>query len=83
MPYVEKLKDLTTCRKVEAQAHKVIQSARSLTVSRGDLVLNAQTAFAEISTEQGSENLFHIHDAANNTFVEMHRKWKPRLLAKH
>lgn len=72
--YAEKLKDLTTCRKVEAEAQKVIQNARSLTVSRGDLVLNAQTAFAEISTEQSTESLFHIHDAATNTFLEISRK---------
>ncbi|MGL5159746.1 MAG: replicative DNA helicase, partial [Acinetobacter junii] len=82
MSYAEKLKDLTICRKVEAQAYKVIQSARNLTVSRGDLVLNAQTAFAEISTEQGSENLFHIHDAANNTFLEMHRKMEAAIAGK-
>lgn len=74
MSYAEKLKDLTTCRKVEAEAQKVIQSARSLTVSRGDLVLNAQTAFAEINTEQSTESLFHIHDAASNTFLEISRK---------
>lgn len=82
MSYAEKLKDLTTCRQVEAQAYKVIQSARNLTVSRGDLVLNAQTAFAEISTEQGSKNLFHIHDAANNTFLEMHRKMEAAIAGK-
>lgn len=74
VPYAEKLKDLTTCRKVEAEAQKIIQNARSLTVSRGDLVLSAQTAFSEINTEQSTENLFHIHEAANNTFVEMHHK---------
>jgi len=72
--YAEKLKDFTTCRKVEAEAQKVIQSARSLTVSRGDLVLNAQTAFADLNTESGSESLFHIHDAASNTFIEISRK---------
>lgn len=72
--YAEKLKDFTTSRQVEAKAQKIILNARSLTVSRGDLVLNAQTAFAEISTEQGSESLFHIHDAAANTFVEMNEK---------
>ena len=72
--YAEKLKDFTTCRKVEAEAQKVIQNARSLTVSRGDLVLNAQTAFAEINTEQSTESLFHIHDAASNTFLEISRK---------
>lgn len=72
--YAEKLKDFTTCRKVEAEAQKVIQSARSLTVSRGDLVLNAQTAFAGINTEQSTESLFHIHDAASNTFLEISRK---------
>lgn len=72
--YAEKLKDLTICRKVEAEAFKVINQARGLTVSRGDLVLNAQTAFAEINTEQSTENLFHIHDAATNTFHEISRK---------
>lgn len=45
-----------------------------MTVSRGDLVLNAQTAFAEINTEQSTESLFHIHDAASNTFLEISRK---------
>lgn len=74
LSYAEKLKDLTTCRKVESEAQKVIQNARSLTVSRGDLVLNAQTAFAEINTEQSTESLFHIHDAASNTFLEISRK---------
>jgi len=72
--YAEKLKDLTACRKVESVAQKIILNARSLTVSRGDLVFNAQTAFAEINTEQSTESLFHIHDAAANTFVEMHEK---------
>ena len=38
--YAEKLKDLTTCRKVEEEAHKVIQKAQNLTVSRGELVVN-------------------------------------------
>lgn len=72
--YAEKLKDLTTCRQVEAEALKVINHARNLTVSRGELVQNAQTAFADLNTESGSESLFHIHDAASNTFLEMHRK---------
>lgn len=72
--YAEKLKDFTTCRKVESEAQKIILNARSLTVSRGDLVLNAQTAFSEINTEQGTESLFHIHEAAANTFTEMHHK---------
>lgn len=80
--YAEKLKDLTTCRKVEAEALKVIQNARSLTVSRGDLVLNAQTAFSEINTEQSTENLFHIHEAANNTFIEMHYKMEAMIHGK-
>ena len=80
--YAEKLKDLTTCRKVEAEALKVIQNARSLTVSRGDLVLNAQTAFSEINTEQSTENLFHIHEAANNTFIEMHHKMEAMIHGK-
>lgn len=74
VPYCEKLKDLSTCRKVETEALRVIQNARSLTVSRSELVQNAQTAFADLNTESGSESLFHIHDAATNTFHEMHRK---------
>lgn len=72
--YAEKLKDLTICRQVEAEAMKVIQQARHLTVNRGELVQNAQTAFANINTESGSEYLFHIHDAASNTFVEISKK---------
>lgn len=72
--YAEKLKDLTTCRKVEAEAQKIMLNARSLTVSRGDLVFNAQAAFADLNTESGSESLFHIHDAASNTFLEISRK---------
>lgn len=72
--YAEKLKDLTTCRKVEAEAQKIMLNARSLTVSRGDLVFNAQAAFADLNTESGSESLFHIHDAAANTFLEISRK---------
>ena len=74
IPYAEKLKDLTTCRKVEIEAIGVLQRARNLTVSRGELVLNAQSAFAEINTEQATESLCHIHDAAANTFHEMARK---------
>ncbi len=38
------------------------------------MVQNAQAAFADLNTESGSESLFHIHDAAANTFQEMHRK---------
>ncbi|MNH70515.1 Replicative DNA helicase [compost metagenome] len=72
--YAEKLKDLTICRQVEAEAIKVIQQARHLTVNRGELVQNAQTAFANLNTESGSESLFHIHDAASNTFVEISKK---------
>ena len=72
--YAEKLKDLTICRQVEAEALKVIQQARNLTVSRGELVQDAQTAFADLNTESGSESLFHIHDAASNTFLEISRK---------
>lgn len=72
--YVEKLKDFTIRRKVESVAQDIAQNARSSTVSRGDLVLDAQTAFAEIITEKGSESLFHIHEAAANTFLEMHEK---------
>jgi len=72
--YAEKLKDFATCRKVEAEAQKIIFKAQNLTVSRGELVQEAQGMFAEINTEQASESLFHIHDAAANTFVEMHEK---------
>lgn len=72
--YAEKLKDLTICRQVEAEAMKVIQQARHLTVNRGELVQNAQTAFANLNTESGSESLFHIHDAASNTFFEISQK---------
>jgi replicative DNA helicase len=72
--YVEKLKDFTACRQVEAEALKVIHQARHLTISRGELVHNAQAAFADLNTESGSEFLFHIHDAAANTFLEISRK---------
>jgi len=72
--YAEKLKDLTICRQVETEATKVIQQARHLTVNRGELVQNAQTAFANLNTESGSESLFHIHDAASNTFLEISQK---------
>ena len=72
--YVEKLKDFTACRQVEAEALKVIQQARHLSISRGELVHNAQVAFADLNTESGSEFLFHIHDAAANTFLEISRK---------
>lgn len=72
--YAEKLKDFTACRQVEAEALKIIQQARQLTVTRGELVQNAQDVFANLSTETASESLFHIHDAASNTFVEISRK---------
>lgn len=72
--YAEKLKDSTICRQVETEALKVIQQARHLTISRGELVHNAQAAFADLNTESGSESLFHIHDAAANTFLEISRK---------
>ena len=74
VPYAEKLKDLTACRQVESEALKIIQQARHLNVTRVELVQNAQAAFADLNTESGSESLFHIHDAAANTFQEMHRK---------
>lgn len=72
--YAEKLKDFTACRQVEVEALKIIQQARQLTVTRGELVQNAQDVFANLSTETASESLFHIHDAASNTFVEISRK---------
>lgn len=72
--YAEKLKDFTACRQVEAEALKIIQQARQLTVTRGELVQNAQNVFANLNTETASESLFHIHDAASNTFVEISRK---------
>lgn len=74
IPYAEKLKDFATCRKVELEAQKIIYKAQNLTVSRGELVQEAQGMFAEINTEQGTESLFHIHEAASNTFLEMHEK---------
>lgn len=80
--YAEKLKDLTVCRKVEAQALKVVNEARYLTVGRGELVQNAQTAFANLNTESGSEALFHIHNAANNTFLEIYRKMEAAIAGK-
>lgn len=72
--YAEKLKDFTACRQVEAEALKIIQQARQLTVTRGELVQNAQDIFANLNTETASESLFHIHDAASNTFLEISRK---------
>ena len=72
--YAEKLKDFTVCRQAEVEALKVIQQARHLTTSRGELVQNAQAAFANLNTESASESLFHIHDAASNTFLEISRK---------
>lgn len=72
--YAEKLKDFTACRQVEAEALKIIQQARQLTVTRGELVQNAQDVFANLNTETASESLFHIHDAASNTFLEISRK---------
>ncbi|MGE8623437.1 replicative DNA helicase [Acinetobacter schindleri] len=72
--YVEKLNDLSACRKVEMAAYKIINQAKNLTVSRGELVENAQTLFAEINTDQASESLVHIHNAATNTFLEINKK---------
>lgn len=80
--YVEKLKDFTACRQVEAEALKVIQQARHLTISRGELVHNAQVAFADLNTESGSEFLFHIHDAAANTFLEISHKMEAMISGK-
>ena len=80
--YAEKLKDSTACRQVEAEALKVIQQARHLTVSRGELVQNAQSAFSNLNTESGSESLFHIHDAASNTFLEISRKMEAMIAGK-
>ncbi len=59
---------------MKLEALKIIQQARHLNVTRGELVQNAQAAFADLNTESGSESLFHTHDAAANTFQEMHRK---------
>ena len=78
--YAEKLKDLTTCRQVIDEAMKVIHQAKHLTISRGELVQNAQAAFADLNTESGGESLVHIHDAASNTFLEMHRKIEAALV---
>ena len=74
VPYAEKLKDFTACRKLESEAQKIILKARNLTMSRGELIQEAQSMLAEINTEQASESLFHIHDAATSTFIEMHNK---------
>jgi len=74
IPYAEKLKDFTACRKLESEAQKIMFKARNLTVSRGELIQEAQAMLAEINTEQASESLFHIHEAAANTFIEMHNK---------
>ena len=74
IPYAEKLKDFTACRKLESEAQKIILKARNLRVSRGELIQEAQSMLAEINTEQASESLFHIHDAATSTFIEMHNK---------
>jgi replicative DNA helicase len=74
IPYAEKLKDFTACRKLESEAQKIILKARNLTMSRGELIQEAQSMLAEINTEQASESLFHIHDAATSTFIEMHNK---------
>jgi replicative DNA helicase len=78
--YVEKLKDLTVCRKVEIEALDVLRKARNLTVSRGDLVLNAQASFAEINTEAETESLVHIHDAASQTFGYLKEKMEAAVL---
>lgn len=78
--YVEKLKDLTTCRKVEIEALHVLQKARNLTVSRGELVLNAQTAFAEINTDSSTESLIHIHEAASKTFGYISEKMEAAVM---
>ena len=74
IPYAEKLKDFTACRKLESEAQKIILKAQNLTVSRGELIQEAQSMLAEINTEQATDALRHIHDAAAGTFVEMHHK---------
>ena len=74
--YVEKLKDLTVCRKVEIEALDVLRKARNLTVSRGDLVLNAQASFAEINTEAETESLVHIMMLHHKPLGISKRKWK-------
>lgn len=74
IPYAEKLKDFTACRKLETEAQRIMIKARNLTVSRGELIQEAQAMLAEINTEHASESLFHIHEAAANTFIEMHNK---------
>lgn len=74
IPYAEKLKDFTACRKLESEAQKIILKAQNLTVSRGELIQEAQSMLADINTEQATDALCHIHDAAAGTFVEMHHK---------
>ena len=72
--YAEKLKDLSVGRQVELTAFNIMQKARNSSSNAGDLVQEAQDTFAQINTEHGSESLFHIHDAASNTFLEIHSK---------
>lgn len=74
MPYAEKLKDYTACRSLESVAKQIMNKANNLTVSRGELIQEAQSMLADINTEQATDSLSHIHDAAANTFQEMHRK---------
>ena len=82
IPYAEKLKDFTACRKLESEAQKIMFKARNLTVSRGELIQEAQSMLAGINTEQASESLFHIHEAAANTFIEMHNKMEAMVAGK-
>lgn len=74
IPYVEKLNDLSACRKVEMAAYKIINQANNLSVSRVELVENAQALFTEINRDQAGESLFHIHKAAINTFLDINKK---------
>lgn len=74
VPYAEKLKDYTACRSLESVAKQIMNKASNLTVSRGELIQEAQSMLADINTEQATDSLSHIHDAATSTYVQMHHK---------
>lgn len=74
IPYIDKLKDLSICRKVEKVAFDIINQARCLTETRAELVENATKLFSEINTESASNSLSHIHNAAFNTLLDINEK---------
>ena len=74
IPYAEKLKDFTACRKLESVAKQIMNKASNLIVSRGELIQEAQSMLADINTEQATDSLSHIHEAAASTFIQLHNK---------